>query len=524
MPGAITREVVEAYLQCRVKGHLRLSGAQGPNVDYDFLVREEDERVHLKAITRLLTRHQDAVVERKLLVTPLQLKFGASLILEALLHNSRVVLDFDGLERAAGASTLGDFHYVPVLFFGVEHIRQAHRDLLGFFGEFLGDIQGRQPNSGLMVHGRDATVTKSPLACGARRIKRLLAEIQDASQSETAPPLTLNDHCPLCEFQDRCRAQATANDDLSLLRGMSRNEIRQQNGKGIFTVTQFSYTYRPRRRNRRVKTQAFPRFFALQALAIREKKVFVRGPLSLPLPKTSIFLDIEGIPDRRFHYLAGLAVIDKGNETRYSFWADQEADQVAMFSALLDRICKYNEYTLFHYGSYDTLALKKIRNRLPVDRQEQIDDVFSRAINVLSLIHAHVYFPTYSNSLKDIGRFLGYRWSSPDASGAQSLVWRLWWEKNGDEAIKAKLLQYNEDDCLALKTLVNFLAEVADTHCRPDLEARLGSTIASVDDLPMTPERNNRFGKKAAVLPGFDYMNKCAYFDYQPALSEKTKL
>ena len=42
------------------------------------------------------------------------------------------------------------------------------------------------------------------------------------------------------------------------------------NGKGIFTVRQLSYTFRVRRRNQRAKRQASPRSFALQALAAEE--------------------------------------------------------------------------------------------------------------------------------------------------------------------------------------------------------------------------------------------------------------
>ena len=99
------------------------------------------------------------------------------------------------------------------------------------------------------------------------------AEIQEMRQSEIAPKLTLNDHCPLCEFRARCCAKAAADDDLSLLRGMSEREIRRHNSKGIFTVTQLSNTFRPRRRNKRVKALAFPHSFALQALAVRENKV-----------------------------------------------------------------------------------------------------------------------------------------------------------------------------------------------------------------------------------------------------------
>src|SRR5262249_38990734 len=158
-------------------------------------------------------------------------------------------------------------------------------------------------------------------------------------------------------------------------------------------------TFRPRRRNKRAKAQGFPHSFALQALAIREKKVYVRGPLSLPSRSTSIYLDIEGVPDRGFYYLASIVVVEKGNETRYPFWADQKADQVAMFSRLLDQLGQYPEYALFHFGSYETRALQQIKHQLPEHQQQQIEQVLSKAVNVLTLIYAHVYFPTYSNSL-----------------------------------------------------------------------------------------------------------------------------
>ena len=65
----------------------------------------------------------------------------------------------------------------------------------------------------------------------------------------------LNRHCPACEFQHRCHDEAVRQNDLSLLTGMGENEIRSQNRRGIFTVTQLSYTFRPRRKNKRAKDQ-----------------------------------------------------------------------------------------------------------------------------------------------------------------------------------------------------------------------------------------------------------------------------
>src|SRR4051794_19934886 len=154
-----------------------------------------------------------------------------------------------------------------------------------------------------------------------------------------------------------CCTQAEKEDHLSLLRGMSEQEISRQNSKGIFTVRQLSYTFRVRRRNKRAKRQSFPRSFALQALAIRENKIHIHGSYAVPSLPTSIYLDIEGLPDRNFYYLIGLVVVENGVESRHSFWSDGEDDKVTIFRGLLDKLGQYSEYSLFHFGDYETRAL-----------------------------------------------------------------------------------------------------------------------------------------------------------------------
>ena len=57
---------------------------------------------------------------------------------------------------------------------------------------------------------------------------------------------------------------------------------------------------------------------------------------------------------------------------------------------------------------------------------------------MLSAIHPHVYFPTYSNGLKVIGRFLGFERAHKDATGRQSIVWRKSWDANRGADTKAQ--------------------------------------------------------------------------------------
>ncbi len=85
----------------------------------------------------------------------------------------------------------------------------------------------------------------------------------------------------------------------------------------------------------------------------------------------------------------------------------------------------------------------------------------AKSTNILSIVSSHVYFPTTSNSLKEVAGFLGYRWASAEASGLESIVWREQWEDTHEQALKARLLQYNRDDCMALRAVTEFIASIA---------------------------------------------------------------
>jgi hypothetical protein len=85
----------------------------------------------------------------------------------------------------------------------------------------------------------------------------------------------------------------------------------------------------------------------------------------------------------------------------------------------------------------------------------------SSSINLLSVIFAQVYFPTYSNGLKDIAQCLGFQWGASFASGLQSIVWRHEWEASGDPTLREKLIAYNSDDCEALCLVVRTLAQIS---------------------------------------------------------------
>ena len=54
------------------------------------------------------------------------------------------------------------------------------------------------------------------------------------------------------------------------------------------------------------------------------------------------------------------------------------------------------------------------------------------------------------------------RWSDGEASGVQSIAWRMRWESTHDEEWRRKLEIYNREDCLALRRVTEFVQAVGE--------------------------------------------------------------
>src|SRR5260370_29157027 len=154
MPNKITRDILESYLHCKYKGHLKLTGLQGTKCDYETLLTEMRAEVRLAAIAKILARHPGQKIPRNIPLTTSAMKQGASFILDATLEDDHVSLHFDVLKKVDGASKLGDFHYVPMLFHEGEKVRKEQKLLLELYGLLLSRLQGQIPAHGIIWHGK----------------------------------------------------------------------------------------------------------------------------------------------------------------------------------------------------------------------------------------------------------------------------------------------------------------------------------------------------------------------------------
>jgi predicted RecB family nuclease len=474
----ITSEVLESYIHCKFKGSLKLAEQQGTKCDFEAMLKKLRAEVILKAIATIISRYPGDQVARNFPLTTAGLKRGPQYILDGTLEDETLALHFDGLKRMEGESKLGDFHYLPVLFHEGRQVKKEQKLLLEVYGTFLSGLQGRAPAYGIIWHGRECKATRVRLNPDLRKAEQILRGLKDMATSGLPPRLLLNDHCPVCEFRQRCHEQAVQEDNITLLRGIGEKEVNRYARKGISTVTQLSCTFRLRKRGKRVKTQERPHYFALRALALREKKIYVLGTPTLPITPVRLYFDCEGDPERGFVYLIGLTVVGDGEEKHYSFWADVEAEERSIFQQFLDVVGRYPDSTLIYYGSYERAFLRRMR-KVAVGKK-LVDRLLADSCNVVSVIYASIYFPTYSNELKQVGAYLGFTWSEGNASGAQSVAWRRAWESGGVNSVKQKLITYNAEDCAALRRVTERIAEIVEG---------MGKDRSQADDALGSPRR-----------------------------------
>ena len=199
MAAKITSDVLESYLHCKFKGHLKLAGQQGTECDFEAMLMELWAEVRLKAIDAIIARHPGDQVARNISLTTTGLKRGPQYILDGTLEDDSG-LHFDGLKRTEGESGLGGFHYLPVLFHESRQIKKGQKLLLEVYGMILSSLQGRAPAYGVIWHGRECKATRVKLNPDHRKAEQVLRDLREMAGAASPPRPLLNEHCHLCEF------------------------------------------------------------------------------------------------------------------------------------------------------------------------------------------------------------------------------------------------------------------------------------------------------------------------------------
>jgi len=512
----ISPEVFQVYLKCPTKCWLRAAGETASGDAYAEWVKTQNESYRASETSRLAASLPTDEVETSPVSEHLKSakwKLATNVAVQAPLNSGSVESSLHAVERIPSEGRGKAAQFIPIRFIFRNKLTKDDKLLMAFDAFVLSQSLGREISVGKIIHGDDHATLKVKTSALAGEVRKRLDKIVTLLASPAPPDLVLNRHCPECEFRDRCRQKAIETDDLSLLAGMSAKERQKLRSKGIFTVTQLSYTFRPRRRPKRLRDKREKYHHALKALAIREKKIHIVGSPELKIEGTPVYLDVEGLPDRDFYYLIGLRIGNGDDAVQHNLWADTVADEGKIWREFLAILETVEKPVLVHYGSYETTFLKEMKERhgRPQDDSDTARAIAS-ALNLVPVAFAKIYFPTFSNGLKEIAGWLGYQWKQNSPSGLRSICWRDEWEQTKHRSSKELLLAYNADDCAALEQVANAFVQVclqpplSTTKALPALEVTQADNLASKDTM---------WPRFSSPIDTFEFINKAAHWNYQ---------
>jgi uncharacterized protein len=414
------------------------------------------------------------------------MRSGAAYLYQAVLvlDGWRGIADF--LERVERPSALGACSYEVLDTKLARTPQPKHALQLCFYSEAVARIQGVEPESAHVVLGTSerATIRLADVSAYYRRLRsRFLDAVERRPATEPYPC----GHCPDCDFRPVCKEWWCEQDHLVRVAGIRRDQVERLRSAGIATRAQLAESVSPLRVRRlpeetagRLREQA-----AAQVESEREGRLVWRprpvedgrGFHLLPAPSAGdVVLDLEGHPvfepARGLEFLFGLLLCDGNRPTYLPVWAHDRAGEQAAFERAIDlvheRLERHPDMHLFHYGGYESGALKRLMGEYGT-RENEVDDLLRRGVlvDLLTVTRQALVVGAESYSLKETETLAGFARAASIGAGAEAVVAFEQWLATGEEALLLEIAAYNEEDCRATLALRDWLLGV-----RPELPWR----------------------------------------------------
>ena len=387
---------------------------------------------------------------------------GVPLIAQAVLRSAdgrQGIVDL--LERRAGHSRLGDWTYEPVEIKTARAIKPVYRLQLAFYAHLLSEILGDWPEQAhvLLI---DSSRASFPLAEVRPSYEAILEHLVAIAAGEE-PAVHIGSTCADCPWEPSCLPLAEASRDVSLTYGLQRRIAHLLRDRGIGTLAALA-SVEPSELAEWAGVQTVTaRQLVTQARALEQGAAIWARPATFSTNGPDVYFDIEGDPEHDVLYLFGVLVRENGEESYRAFVAEEPAEEGRAFLEVLAYFESVPGATIFHYHHYERLALRQLGVRHSVD-PARVGAVLDRMRDLNRDLVQSVVLPVYSYSLKAVAKSLGFRWTHPDASAAQSMFWYSSWLKGGDRRYLDWAIEYNEDDCRATRLLKEWLAAGPDAR------------------------------------------------------------
>lgn len=194
---------------------------------------------------------------------------------------------------------------------------------------------------------------------------------------------------------------------------------------------------------------------------------YLKAPIdSLPRPEVELYFDIEDDPLRDLVYLHGFVVRERGDkatERFEAFWAADVSDAAERqaFANAWQFMATQRDALVVYYSKYERTKYRKLAQKhVGICTVEEVDALFAlpRSLDLYNdIVRGGSEWPTLDFSIKTLAKYLGFAWRDTDPSGAASIEWFDQWARTRDPAVRQRLLEYNEDDCRAMRVVLDAL-------------------------------------------------------------------
>ena len=208
-----------------------------------------------------------------------------------------------------------------------------------------------------------------------------------------------------------------------------------------------------------------------------------KGLAALPEPSDGdVFFDLEGdafAVDGGLEYL--FAVADRDGNYNPS-WALDPASERRVFECFIDDVMarweQHPGFHIYHYGAYETTAVKRLMSRYAT-REDEVDRLLRGRVfvDLHRVVRQGLRASVESYSIKRLEPFYDFARAVDLTTATRALIQVEVQLESGDAAgvpdsLRAEIEGYNQDDCLSTLRLAAWLEE-----CRRELQALTGQPV-----------------------------------------------
>jgi uncharacterized protein len=294
-----------------------------------------------------------------------------------------------------------------------------------------------------------------------------LSEVRGIVAGATNYRPALSSACKLCDWGTHCRETLISAGDLTLVAELGRSKRdamieRIPTIQALASIVPSSFV-NPSDKKKTIFPGIGPD--TLQKFHVRAKLLVEPGSspilkkeVELPQAANIVLFDLEGDPFRDVIYLHGF-VQQKNDGSGGQFLPqlaerpDDEHEAAAFAAAWRYLTARAEDSVVYYYSPYERTAYKKLAKKYGwVCTPADVEAFFAlrNVVDLYAIVKKHTEWPTYDQSIKSLAKPLGFAWRDTNPSGAASIEWYHRWVESRDAAIRQRLLDYNEDDCLAM--------------------------------------------------------------------------